>query len=257
MSDPPLEAFGLSGETVPLEGGRGTSLLVGDVILKPAVRTEEDEWRAAVYERTPQDGFRLPRPVRSVDGRVVVEGWIALERLDGVHSTTRQLDVLDLSQRFHAAIAAEPRPAFLDRAADPWTTTQRAVWGQAPLDPYLAMKHVARLVQALRPVGGLAQLVHSDLTTNVLFADPDPPAIIDLSPWWAPPEYARAIVVADSLLWDEADEALAELVDPQFLLRAVLFRKIVDRLLRPDERERADDDDHYAPVVDYALELAK
>ena len=108
----------------------------------------------------------------------------------------------------------------------------------------------------MRPVEGRPQLVHSDLTSNVLFADPLAPAIIDVSPWWAPPEYARAIVVADSLLWHDADAALADLVDPQFLLRAVLFRKIVDRLLRPEEDERPDEDDHYAPVVELALARA-
>lgn len=257
MSAPPLAAFGLAGEPTPLDGGRGTSLLVGDVVLKPAGDPQEAVWRAVLYERTPQAGFRLPRPRRAVDGRVVVDGWVAFERLVGVHSRLRQLDVLALSQRFHEAIAHEPRPPFLDRASDPWTTAQRAVWGATPLRPYLGLKHVAPLVAALRPVGGRPQLVHSDLTTNVLFADPEPPGIIDLSPWWAPPEYARAIVVADSLLWDAADPALAELVTPQFFLRAVLFRKIVDRLFRADEAERPDDDDHYAPVVELALARAE
>jgi uncharacterized protein (TIGR02569 family) len=257
VNEPPLAAFGLDGEPVPLEGGRGTSLLVGNVVLKPAGDPHEEVWRAVLYERTPQAGFRLPRPRRAVDGRVVVDGWVALERLDGEHSTSRQLDVLALSQRFHEAIAHEPRPSFLDRASDPWTTTQRAVWGEAPLEPYLGMKHVAPLAAALRPVGGRPQLVHGDLTTNVLFADPEPPAIIDFSPWWAPPEYPRAIVVADSLLWDNADPVFAELIDPQFFLRAVLFRKIVDRLFRPDDGERPDGDDHYAPVVELALSRAE
>ena len=155
MNEPPLAAFGLAGEPVPLEGGRGTALLVGDVVLKPAGDPHEETWRAVLYERTIKNGFRLPKPRRAADGRIVVDGWIALERLDGEQSTDRQLDVLALSQRFHRAIALEPRPSFLDRASDPWTTTQRAVWGKTPLEPYLGMKHVAQLAEACaRSKGG-------------------------------------------------------------------------------------------------------
>jgi len=77
--------------------------------------------------------------------------------------------------------------------------------------------------------------LHSDFTANVLFAPTLAPAVIDVSPWWAPVEYARAIVVCDALLWYGADASLASNVDPQYLVRAVLFRKIVDRLFRSDE----------------------
>jgi len=263
VNAPPLAAFGLSGEAVPLEGGQGVSLRVGDVVLKRArdraqgTRNQaEDEWRAELYERIVQDGFRVPRPVRSVDGRVGVDGWVAFEWLQGEHSLARWDDVLAVCRCFHAALRDEPRPAFLDAANDPWTTAQRALWGETSLDPYLAMKHVAPLVEALRPVHTPLQLVHSDFTANVLFAADLPPAVIDLSPWWAPVEYARAVVVGDALLWYGADPSLARNVEPQFFVRAVLFRKIVDRLFRPDKPERPDEEDHYLPVVELALDLA-
>jgi uncharacterized protein (TIGR02569 family) len=256
VSAPPLAAFGLTGEPVSLEGGQGLVLRVGDVVLKRAGNPIEDEWRAALYDRIGPDEFRVPHPVRSVDGRVVVDGWVAFEWLPGEHSLGRWDDVLAICDRFHAALKSERRPSFLDAADDPWTTVQRAVWGMTPFEPYLGLKHVARLVEALRPVDGAGQLVHSDLTANVLFDPGLPPAVIDLSPWWAPVEYARAIVVGDALLWYGADASLARRVEPQFLLRAVLFRKIVDRLFRADEQERPDETDHFLPVVDLALSLA-
>jgi uncharacterized protein (TIGR02569 family) len=253
---PLLAAFGLTGEPVALEGGRGLAFRVGSVVLKRAGDPIEDEWRAALYERIVPDGFRVPRPMRSVDDRVVVDGWVAFEWLSGEHSLERWDDVLAVCDRFHAALKSEPRPALLDSADDPWTTAQRAVWGLTSLEAYLGLKHVARLVEALRPVDAPEQLVHSDVTANVLFDPGLSPAVIDLSPWWAPVEYARAIVVGDALLWYGADASLAPRVDPQFFLRAVLFRKIVDRLFRPDEPERPDETDLYLPVVELALELA-
>jgi uncharacterized protein (TIGR02569 family) len=253
---PPLAAFGLTGEPVALEGGQGASLRVGDVVLKRAGESKEDEWRATLYERIVPDDFRVPRPVRSGEGEVVAEGWVAFEWLPGEHSLDRWDDVLAVCDRFHAALRHETRPAFLDAASDPWTTTQRAVWGGTSLDPYLGLKHVARLADALRPVDAPAQLVHSDVTANVLFAPGLPPAVIDVSPWWAPAEYPRAIVVGDALLWYGGDASLAARVDPQLLVRAVLFRTIVDRLFLPTEPERPDESDHYLPVVELALELA-
>jgi uncharacterized protein (TIGR02569 family) len=263
MSVPPLAAFGLSGDVVALAGGQGDAFRVGRVVLKrgrvPAQGTRdptEDEWRAALYERIVPDRFRVPIPVRTVDGRVAVDGWVAFEWLPGEHSLERWDDVLAVCDRFHVAVRGEPRPEFLDAAMDPWTTAQRAVWGTTSLEPYLGMKHVARLAAAMRPVAGEEQLVHSDVTANVLFEDGLTPAIIDVSPWWAPAEYARAIVVGDAMLWYDGDQSFAQRVDPQFLLRAVLFRKIVDRLFRATEPERPDESDNYLPVVELALHLA-
>jgi uncharacterized protein (TIGR02569 family) len=260
-----LDAFGVSGEPQALHEGQGTTLRVAGVVLKRVSdagsrgqgmrNVAEEEWRAELYERIAPDGFRVPQPVRALDGRVVVDGWVAFEFLEGEHSLERWDDVLATCDRFHGALRDESRPTFLDDVTDPWTTTQRVVWGETSLEPYLGMKHVARLAEALRPVDAPAQLVHSDFTANVLFAKGLPPAVLDFSPWWAPPEYARAIVVGDALLWYGGEPSLVERVHPQLFLRAVLFRKIVDRLFRPDQPERADEDDHYLPVVELALSV--
>ena len=263
MSAPPFAAFGLTGDAAALEGGQGVAVRVGNVVLKReqgrAQGTRdptESEWRAALYERIVPERFRVPRPVRSVDGRVAVDGWVAFEWLPGEHSLERWDDVLAVCDRFHVALRDEARPDFLDAATDPWTTVQRAVWGTTPLESYRGMKHVAQLADALCPVDEEEQLVHSDFSANVLFEPGLPPAVIDLSPWWASVEYARAIVVGDAMLWYGADPLLAQRVDPQFLLRAVLFRKIVDRLFRPTEPERPDQSDNYLPVVELAIQLA-
>ena len=78
-------------------------------------------------------------------------------------------------------------------------------------------------------------MIHGDLTGNVLFADPLPPAVIDLALYWRPAAYARAIVVADALAWEGAtpdDLAAATSGDGfgQFLARALLARIVTDWL---------------------------
>jgi len=77
-----------------------------------------------------------------------------------------------------------------------------------------------------------AQLVHGDLTGNVLFAAGLPPAVIDVSPYWRPAAYAGAVVVADGLLWwDQGADLVAaagESGRPDLVARALLFRLLTD-----------------------------
>ena len=78
--------------------------------------------------------------------------------------------------------------------------------------------------------------------------------MIDFSPYWRPTGFASAIVVGDALLWEGADESLLTAVAhvddfPQLLLRALIFRAVVDAFFRAGEPQRPDGDDCFlAPV---------
>jgi len=120
---------------------------------------------------------------------------------------------------------------------------------------------LVRLVSALQPVEAPSQLIHGDLTGNVLFDDQLPPAVIDFSPYWRPTAFASAIVVADALVWEAADESILDGVAyiedfAQYLLRAVIYRAVTDCLFRSLELRRPDDADPYLPVVELACRLA-
>ena len=73
------------------------------------------------------------------------------------------------------------------------------------------------------------QLIHTDLSGNIIF-DGNDPVIIDFIPGYFPKEYAEVLLVSDSIAWfDEPVESLNQLqikeeVTFQLLLRAVLFR---------------------------------
>ena len=75
------------------------------------------------------------------------------------------------------------------------------------------MKHLSRLVAALRPVDAPSQLVHGDLTGNVLFAPGLPPAVIELLSVLA----AHCLRVGRGRrrcpVWEGADESLLGAVD--------------------------------------------
>ena len=165
-------------------------------------------------------------------------------------------------ERFHAAIASVPRPSLLDRRTDHWAIGDRVAWGELPAADFEHVKHLTRLVRALRPVATRAQLVHGDLTGNVLFAAGFPPAVIDFSPYWRPPGFASAIVVGDALVWEGADDSLLSAVAyvpdfPPLLLRALIYRAVVDALFRQGEPLGSDDDDCFLSAVELACRLAE
>lgn len=82
-----LEAFGATGQPLPLAGGQQTVWRVGDAVLK---RTDSNlaalEWRASVLERLDgQPAFRVAPPFRTGDGRLTTAGWTAWRYEPGEH----------------------------------------------------------------------------------------------------------------------------------------------------------------------------
>jgi uncharacterized protein (TIGR02569 family) len=258
-----LRAFDLGSQLLPLEGGQETAWLTDEAVLKPLDLTgAELAWQAKLFESLDGDGFRLARPLRARDGSLVIDGWCAWKRVEGRHEEGRWPEIVAVGERFHAALQAVPEPAFISRRSTPWAIADRVAWGELPAEDFPTVKHLSRLVAARRPLEAPSQLVHGDLTGNVLFADGLPPAIIDFSPYWRPTAYASAIVVGDALIWEGADESLLTAVAhiehfDQFLLRALIMRAVVDRIFRPNEPIRPNDADPYLRAVEIACALVE
>lgn len=259
-----LASFGAAGcRPVRLGGGRGTSWVAGDVVLKPAdVDVEELAWQAQVFSRIPSVGFRLARPRRAADGSFYVAGWSATEYVPGVHEARRWPEIIAVGERFHAALRRIPRPSFLDQRSSPWAVSDRVAWGEIPASEFPHVRHLPELVSALRPVTVPSQLIHGDLTGNVLFGGPRPPAIIDFSPYWRPAAYASAIVIADALVWEGADRQVLDAVTHigdfgQYLARALIFRAVTNWIFSQEDPETlATKDDPWAHAVNLACQLA-
>lgn len=235
-SPPPTEvlaAFGLSGVPTRLTGGGGTSWVVDAAVLKPDADATFVEWTARLSVGIDQVGFVLPAVIPALDGRWVVGGWAATTRVAGTGAEDGPVDwrgVVEGGRALHRALRGVPRPVWLDDRADPWARADAAAWGESvPVVP--PAFHV--LVERLRPIAasdardaGPDQLVHGDLTGNVLLRDGDAPAIIDLSPSWRPTAYAEGIVVADAVCWHGARPDLADQLGVPLpaVARGLLFR---------------------------------
>lgn len=268
MPSPPpavLTAFGVAGSRpVLLGGGQGVSWLAGDLVFKPAdAGLEELAWQAQIFSRIPSAGFRLARPRWAADGSWCVDGWCAAEYVTGTHEARRWPEIIAVGERFHAALRGIPRPSFLDQRSNRWAVSDRVAWGEIPASQFPSVKHLPELVSALRPVTAPSQLIHGDLTGNVLFDGRQPPAIIDFSPYWRPTPYASAIVLADALVWEGADHQVLDAVTHipdfgQYLVRALIFRAVTDWISSQEEpaNSAAEDDGPWALAVDLACQLA-
>jgi hypothetical protein len=226
-----LRAFGVGEPVRLLPGGHGTSWTAGDLVLKPGGGPVHD-WLAEALGDVSPDGFRLGAPVPTRHGTWSCDGWAATRWVEGTDpgpaEPTTWLQVIEAGRAFHRAVAHLPRPHCLRARHDWWAVADRVAWGEHDLELHPELTTLGtRLRHALEPLGE-PQVVHGDLTRNVLVSPALPPAIIDISPYWRPPEYAEAVVVADALCWHGASPALLGLtnVSVAAVARALLFRLV-------------------------------
>lgn len=267
MPSPPrhvLAAFGVAGlSPFPLSGGQGTSWRAGELVLKQADADQDElRWWARVCPQVRRDGFRLAPPQRAADGSLCVDGWCATEFVAGRHEQSRWPEIIAVGERFHRALRGIARPRFLDRRSSPWAISDRVAWGEVPSSTFPDVRYLPQLTVALRPVPAPSQLVHGDLSGNVLFHDQLAPTIIDFSAYWRPAPYASAIVVADALLWEGADSQILDAVSHiddfgQYLIRALIFRLVTDWLFSRDQPPDVHaGNERWASVIDLACRLA-
>jgi uncharacterized protein (TIGR02569 family) len=199
----------------------------------------EIAWQGGTLATARPQGLRLVVPLRSTEGAFVVEGWIAAPYIEGVPDPARWADILAVGRRLAGALGALPRPAFLDDRRTPWDVADHVAWGDEPIEALDRFPHIAALARLRGEVDASAQVIHGDLTGNVLFPQGLSPAVIDFVAYWRPRAYMTAIVVADVLVWQGAPDDVVGGLDGgheagQYLVRALLSRAIVEVLQQPD-----------------------
>ncbi|KAI9151314.1 hypothetical protein HJFPF1_08516 [Paramyrothecium foliicola] len=252
LSSDILEAFGICDEYQPLAGGRALCFRAGDKVLKPSDNDEEAQWIATfITSMIQQNGapasYALPQPIPYVKDphAFVFRGWTVWSLLPGqAKSPERIPDILRVSQAFHGDIAKMniSKPSFLDQPTNRFQEADLVAWDEKPLEEVAKVDEeiygwfkadIERLKRIKRPFPSDLpnQLIHGDLTGNVLFDESHKslPGIIDMTFYWRPALWAEAIVIADGLAWHQQDQKLVELygLDEfrlQLLVRALYWR---------------------------------
>jgi uncharacterized protein (TIGR02569 family) len=236
------------------------------LVLKPHADESEIDWLVDLCGRATFDGLRVPAPVPATHGRFVVDGWYATTFTpgDAVPDHEQRAEawapVLAAGRRFHTAVRDESPPQFLDQRAHRWAVADQIAWSDAApaLPPQIEARR--RQLHALtQPEELPEQLIHGDLSGNVLLAPDHAPAIIDISPYWRPAAYADAIVVIDALLWWRTDSELIDLATPadvtddiwtSLLARAAVFRLLASSVaFDPDSPAHAEELQQFDAII--------
>ena len=253
-----LDAFNIHHSLEPLSGGRGLCFFAGDVILRPVDEATEAEWLGDLLlklSNLSNPEYRVSRPLLletaslSPPHRFIENDWTAsffLPGKDGPKNKWSQL--FDASRAFHRdlkELVPEP-PAFIGSRTHRWAQADRITWEEQRLEDTPDVNHsvlerisgyLARLGRFKKPLSKdtlACQLIHADLTGNVLFDVEDQdlsPAIIDLSLYWRPVEFAEAVVVADGIICFGEGPELIHLFGTDGIRLQILVRALYWRIL--------------------------
>ena len=204
-------------------------------MLKPGADPEYEAWYGTILGGIVDDGFRLARAVPTRDGAWTHEGWSATLAVAGKepdHPRSPAWEgIIEAGRAFHRATAGLSRPAFLDRVDSSWSRADLRAWSDDDVDVSPDLRPLVVRLRAACTDLGPEQLIHGDLTRNVLFAPGLPPTVIDVSPYWRPVSYAEGVVLADALCWHGASAALLDElgVSVAAVSRALLFRALTSQ----------------------------
>ena len=252
-----LEAFAVTDTPHRLPGGEERTYRAGDVVLR---RENPDEVPDAEFAAALFDGiqsspeFRLARPIRTADGGwTTPDRWTAWTFVEGSEAQPEDAaEMVRAIEAFHCAIASVPCPPYLRERALVYDRADRGAFGDLPRDVDPRMRPLLDDLCALRlPLAGLRdQVIHGDANAaNILVAPGLPPAIIDLAPYWRPPEFALAVSALWMCGYHQHIEAFAAFEHAREFDQ-LLLRALIRTLLVADGFGSADRLEAYRPSID-------
>jgi len=201
-----MEQFGVSAQPEKLPGGSVEVTRVSDIVLKHIRETSLENnhslelaaWIAEFSSNLHQDGFRIPRGVPTKTEKwITPEGWTAWTFVEGTHASKDDIpQCIAAIEKLNHSLKAIAKNPLLEDSHTPWAKSQRWCLGDKPDYIHPVVKdYVDKLYGLRQPVETSPyQVMHGDLNPeNILVSDHLPPAFVDFSPFWGPPELATAI----------------------------------------------------------------
>ncbi len=201
--------FGSDQPAICLRGGQGSTFRSGSIIIKQADSEVEGVWLAETFQRLASTHeIRVPKPVLSVNGRWIEEGYVAWSFVQGEYFQGGYREKLLACDAYSKLLEGLAKPPFLTTRMNAWSVADRKAWGEESLQyeqEFLQICH--GLLIHVETLDLSAQVIHGDFSGNVLFADGLPPAVIDFSPYWRPADFAKAVILMDAAVWDRTVSA--------------------------------------------------
>jgi Ser/Thr protein kinase RdoA (MazF antagonist) len=200
------QSYDLRGPVSRLPGGSVDVYRVGNLVVKQIHRTsletphslELAPWLANLLASVQEDGFRTTRPIASRNGSwMTADGWMVWAFVEGRPASSKDVPaVIDAIRAYHRALRHAPRHPLLDRNDSAWGFAHEHCWSSRPVWVHAVLADwVDELYARCQPLPPMAcQPIHGDLNPeNVLVAPGLPVGFIDLTPFWAPVDFALAM----------------------------------------------------------------
>lgn len=190
--------FGVQEEAVLIAHNEHPVYRAGDIIIRQESDPEEAVFFASLFSSITARGFRVARPITSISGAYVTDdGWTACAFLTGRPATADDAPrVVSAIAAYHEALALTPKLSIIKGDDSPFMRADKMAWNErrTTVDQRIAPL-VGPLQARLQPVDELKpQLIHGDLNPDNILIEPGvPPGIIDIAPYWRPPEFAQAV----------------------------------------------------------------
>ncbi len=252
------EYFSAKGVIFPLHGGGEKAWCVGNAVFKHEGGGDEILWKCALLSGLETAGFRVPRYRKAKSGYWTALGWTCSTWLDGENvengSNSDWLRVMRAGADFQNALKGEPKPEWMNERESIQALADQTAWGEQEVDWLPELRPLFE--QLMQKSEGCqrqpCQLIHGDLSGDVLLHPDMDPAVIDFSPYWRPALMGLACVAADALLWHGADESLVEAAVQEFgepmqafTARALAFRLAIANLsLRKEKLQSSLSQEH-------------
>jgi uncharacterized protein (TIGR02569 family) len=243
-----VNSFNLKGDRVALLGGQNTSVRIGDAVLKPVAGAQHYEWLLSLINSLTPEGYRMSKPIKSKNGTFVCDGWICTQFERGEDRRGRIEEKLEAARLFHRDLSNVCLNTY-PKIDNPWSRAHRIAWqvddlpNNMPKLIHMTLERLLGKVILKDQDHYKMQIVHSDLSGNILFDDVLSPLIIDFSPTIAPVEYAEAILVCDCIAWQGSPISEIELLPnnkmyKEMIIRAILFRLSVSAIFAGADSEK-------------------
>jgi len=236
MDNDVIESFsGDLSKVKQLQGGQNTSILSGNIVIKPIDDKEMYCWLAEEFENIKSKKMLIANPIMNNENNYLYKGYGATKYIKCHFHPNRLKQKLKAADEFHRITRSVNKPGNFDTWISPWSEATKIAWQEIEIpktNDKIINSILGNILNEYKVITLENQFIHSDLAGNIFFQN-FKPVIIDISPQFKPVEYAHILLITDSIAWHGASIKSLKLLKyeehlkRQLILRAVMFRLCV------------------------------
>lgn len=231
-------SFGCDMDLVHFPDGQGHTYQCGNMVIKRTGNVAESIALAEIMLALPQsEKLRLPTPLKTIDGEWVVDDFVAWTFLSGADLCGNYEEKVAAIDTYNEIFSTVSKPDFMDHRSDGWAVADRVCWGEqvAVYEPVF-QNIIDDITPLLEDITLPEQLIHGDISRHILLESGSAPAVIDITPYWRPANFAHAVMMVTDIAWWEGDISDFEFLRERPHWRQLVIRAALRRIIEQPEQ---------------------